>query len=130
MDPALRQYSHLTWLRRPLDLRSAAPKAGLVTSLGFGHVSALIAVVHPGAFLAALAETCSNAAAQWQEAAHAREAAGLARYDAAMHGGSALFERPVDRNLGGNGDAVKDREVAVLLDENARLVDGVLTPGA
>lgn len=47
-----------------------------------------------------------------------------------MHGGSALFERPVDRNLGGNGDAVKDREVAVLLDESARLVDGVLTPGA
>lgn len=130
VDPALRQYSHLTWLRRPLDLRSAAPKAGLVTSLGFGHVSALIAVVHPGAFLAALAETCSNAAAQWQEAAHAREAAGLARYDAAMHGGAALFERPVDRNLGGNGDAVKDREVAVLLDENARLVDGVLTPGS
>jgi len=32
----------------------------------------------------------------------------------------------VDRNLGGTGDAAKEREAAALLDSGARLVDGVL----
>ena len=45
------------------------------------------------------------------------------------HGGDALYERPADRNLGGTGDAVKPREAAILLDHDARLVDGVLRTG-
>ncbi|WP_438359577.1 beta-ketoacyl synthase N-terminal-like domain-containing protein, partial [Corynebacterium stationis] len=129
VDPVLRHHSHLTWLREQLDLRATPPKAGLVTSLGFGHVSALVAVVHPGAFLAALrAERGEQAAAQWQEAAAAREAAGLQRLTAAISGGAALYERPVDRNLGGTGDAVKEREAAVLLDDDARLRGNLLEP--
>ena len=132
VDPALRKDAHMTWLRRTLDLRQqaqGAPKAGLVTSLGFGHVSALVAIVHPGAFLQALRQERGDAAATaWSEAAAAREDAGRARFDDAMRGGAALYERPVDRNLGGTGDAVKEREVSVLLDESSRLVNGVLTP--
>ena len=43
------------WLRDTLRLGEKFPlKAGLVTSLGFGHVSGLVALVHPQAFLAAL----------------------------------------------------------------------------
>ncbi|WP_276623002.1 type I polyketide synthase [Corynebacterium flavescens] len=131
VDPVLRKHSHLTWLRRPLNLRSAAPKAGLVTSLGFGHVSALVAIVHPGAFLQAVRAAHGEEAAQaWEASAQQREDAGLRRLDDAMHGGAALYQRPVDRNLGGTGDAVKEREAAILLDGTARLKDGVLTPGA
>ncbi|MDO5507199.1 MAG: acyltransferase domain-containing protein, partial [Corynebacterium casei] len=131
VDPVLRRHSHLTWLREQLDLRATPPKAGLVTSLGFGHVSALVAVVHPGAFLQALrAERGEQAAKQWQEASSAREAAGLQRLTSAISGGAALYERPVDRNLGGSGDAVKEREAATLLDHDARLRGNLLEPGA
>lgn len=131
VDPVLRRHSHLTWLREQLDLRATPPKAGLVTSLGFGHVSALVAVVHPGAFLAALrAERGEEAAAKWQAASSAREDAGLQRLTSAISGGAALYERPVDRNLGGTGDAVKEREAAVLLDDNARLRGNVLEPSS
>src|SRR5699024_1864129 len=72
LAPAVRQHTHLTWLREQLGVRATPPKAGLVTSLGFGHVSALVAVVHPGAFVEALrAERGAEAAAQWQQSANA-----------------------------------------------------------
>lgn len=132
VDPALRRHSSLVWPRRPLDLSESerVPKAGLLTSLGFGHVSALLAVVHPDVFVAAVTgEHGPSAAARWREDASRREEAGLARLDRAMFGDEQLYERPVDRNLGGAGEATKDREAAVLLDDTARLADGVLRPG-
>ena len=132
VDPQLRRHEHLVWLRRPLDLRRTPPKAGLVTSLGFGHVSALIALVHPEAFVAAVASERGDDAAQaWHKAAEARERAGLRRLEEAMRGGAALYERPIERNLGGgDADAVTEREAAVLLSESARLRSGILEPDA
>ena len=130
VDPALRRHSHLLWLRQPLDLRRTPPKAGLVTSLGFGHVSALIALVHPGAFFAALArEQGGGVAEAWRAAATDRERRGLRRLEDAMRGGAALYERPVNRNLGsGPATEVTEREAAALLSESARLRGGTLDP--
>ena len=55
VDDELAGAAHLVWLRDTLRLGEKFPlKAGLVTSLGFGHVSGLVALVHPQAFLAAL----------------------------------------------------------------------------
>ncbi|AMA00941.1 type I polyketide synthase [Corynebacterium glutamicum] len=126
VDPVLSKHSHLVWLRKPLDLRAKAPKAGLVTSLGFGHVSAMVAVVHPDAFYEAVrVARGAEAADAWRASAIAREEAGLRTIVAGMHGG-VLYERPVERNLGVHGDAAKEVEAAVLLDSRARLVDGVL----
>ncbi|BAF55414.1 type I polyketide synthase [Corynebacterium glutamicum] len=126
VDPVLSKHSHLVWLRKPLDLRAKAPKAGLVTSLGFGHVSALVAIVHPDAFYEAVrVARGAEAADAWRASAIAREEAGLRTIVAGMHGGL-LYERPVERNLGVHGDAAKEVEAAVLLDSRARLVDGVL----
>lgn len=126
VDPVLSKHSHLVWLRKPLDLRAKAPKAGLVTSLGFGHVSALVAIVHPDAFYEAVrVARGAEAADVWRASAIAREEAGLRTIVAGMHGG-VLYERPVERNLGVHGDAAKEVEAAVLLDSRARLVDGVL----
>ncbi|AIK88695.1 type I polyketide synthase [Corynebacterium glutamicum] len=126
VDPVLSKHSHLVWLRKPLDLREKAPKAGLVTSLGFGHVSAMVAVVHPDAFYEAVrVARGAEAADAWRASAIAREEAGLRTIVAGMHGG-VLYERPVERNLGVHGDAAKEVEAAVLLDSRARLVDGVL----
>lgn len=125
VDPVLAQHEHLVWLREPLDLSARPAKAGFVTSLGFGHVSALVAIVHPAAFTAALAQQQGAAtAATWQQAAAARAAAGLSRIQAAIYGGPALYERPVERNLGVTGVAAKQLEAQVLLDPQARLVDG------
>lgn len=130
VDPVLRRHPHLVWLRQPLDLRRTPPKAGLVTSLGFGHVSALIALVHPGAFHAALVRERGEAEAEaWRSAAAERERCGLRRLEKAMRGGPALYERPVNRNLGaGTAAEVAEREAAVLLSESARLRGGTLDP--
>lgn len=126
VDPVLSKHSHLVWLRKPLDLRAKAPKAGLVTSLGFGHVSAMVTVVHPDAFYEAVrVARGAEAADAWRASAIAREEAGLRTIVAGMHGG-VLYERPVERNLGVHGDAAKEVEAAVLLDSRARLVGGVL----
>ncbi|WP_246817096.1 type I polyketide synthase [Corynebacterium sp. HMSC078H07] len=132
VDPELRRHEHLVWLRQPLDLRRTPPKAGLVTSLGFGHVSALIAVVHPEAFMTALvAEYGEDYAQAWRDKAEARERSGLRRLEEAMRGGPALYQRPVERNLsGGDAAEVKEREAAVLLSEGARMRNGVLEPDA
>ena len=130
VDPALRRHAHLVWLRQALDLRRTPPKAGLVTSLGFGHVSALIALVHPGAFYAALAREQGEGVAEgWRAAAADRERRGVRRLEKAMRGGAALYERPVNRNLGaGTAAEVAQREAAVLLSESARLRGGTLDP--
>ena len=130
VDPVLRRHPHLVWLRQPLDLRRTPPKAGLVTSLGFGHVSALIALVHPGAFYAALVREWGEVEAEaWRSAAAEREWCGLRRLEKAMRGGPALYERPVNRNLGtGTAAEVAEREAAVLLSESARLRGGTLDP--
>ena len=130
VDPVLRRHEHLVWLRQPLDLRPTPPKAGLVTSLGFGHVSALIALVHPSAFFAALArEQGEGVAEAWRAAASDREQRGLRRLEEGMRGGPALYERPVKRNLGaGTADEVAEREAATLLSESARLRNGMLEP--
>lgn len=130
VDPVLRRHAHLVWLRQPLDLRRTPPKAGLVTSLGFGHVSALIALVHPGAFYAALVRERGEIEAEaWRSAAAEREWCGLRRLEKAMRGGPALYERPVNRNLGaGTAAEVAQREAAVLLSESARLRGGTLDP--
>ena len=55
VDDELAGSAHFVWVRETLRLGEKFPlKAGLVTSLGFGHVSGLVALVHPQAFLAAL----------------------------------------------------------------------------
>lgn len=128
VDPVLASNEHLVWLRKPLDISSRAPKAGFVTSLGFGHVSALVAVVHAGAFEEALRnERGEDAVEQWQERSAQRQRAGARRILDGMHHAADLYERPKDRNLGDVGPkAQKEREAAILLDDSARLIQGVL----
>ncbi len=53
-DPLERDNAHLTLGDRPIRLAEPL-KAVLVTSLGFGHVSAVLALAHPDTFIAALA---------------------------------------------------------------------------
>jgi len=127
------EYPHLVWAREPLRFGDRfALKAGLVTSLGFGHVSGLLAIVHPQAFLAALDPERRE---DYQRRAQQRQLDGRQRFTEAMCGGAPLYERPADRRLGGEGTPAKQSrqlEADVLLSEQARLgADGLyLAQGA
>ena len=118
VDPELQSSPGLVWLREPLELPTTV-KAGLLTSLGFGHVSALVALVHPAAFEQALRQELGDAAAEaWLETATARLRAGVRRREAGMLGHEPLFTPIEDRRFIGEP---KEIEAAMLLDPEARL---------
>ncbi|MCV7401403.1 type I polyketide synthase [Mycobacterium fragae] len=121
VDEELASSAHFVWVRETLRLRGKFPlKAGLVTSLGFGHVSGLIALVHPQAFLAALN---AEQRADYRRRADARLLAGQRRLASAIAGGRPMYERPADRRFD-HEVSEKRQEAAMLLDTEARLGDG------
>jgi len=123
VDDELAVSAHFVWARETLRLGDKVPlKAGLVTSLGFGHVSGLVAVVHPQAFLAALSPEQRE---DYVRRADARVLAGERRLASAMAGGRPLYERPADRRFDHDAPE-KPQEAAMLLDPSSRLgADGV-----
>ncbi len=129
VDDVLTEHEHLVWLREPLP---AGPlKAGLVTSLGFGHVAGLIALVHPQAFLDALDPADR---ASYLERSRSRAIEGRLRLARTMCGGAPAYEKSAGRRLGTSTSGARDLEASMLLDREARLgEDGVyltsLAPG-
>jgi fatty acid synthase len=121
VDDELAGSAHFVWVRDTLRLGGKFPlKAGMLTSLGFGHVSGLVALVHPQAFIAALDP---QQRADYQRCADARLLAGQRRLASAIAGGPPMYERPADRRF--DHDAPEKRqESAMLLDPAARLGDG------
>ncbi|MFF2027746.1 hypothetical protein ACFVW2_39035, partial [Streptomyces sp. NPDC058171] len=105
-------------------------KAGLLTSLGFGHVSGMVAVVHSQAFVEAVPADRREA---YLEQARKRTVEGQRRLAKAMVGGGSLYERPADRRFGGDSvpaAASRQLEADVLLTEAARLgADDVYSSG-
>ena len=121
VDDEMAGSAHFVWPRETLRLGEKFPlKAGLVTSLGFGHVSGLVALVHPQALLATLSEEERKA---YKERADARVMAGQRRLVSAIAGGRPLYERPADRRFDNNGSE-KRQEAEMLLDPTSRLGDG------
>ena len=118
VDDELAASSHFVWVRQTLRLGDRVPlKAGLVTSLGFGHVSGLVALVHPQAFLATLDDDQRR---DYQRRAQARVLAGQRRLASAIAGGRPLYERPGDRRFDHDAPE-KPQEAAMLLDPASRL---------
>ncbi|MDQ1306385.1 MAG: fatty acid synthase, bacteria type, partial [Actinomycetota bacterium] len=128
VDDELAGSAHFVWPRQTLHVGGKLPlKAGLLTSLGFGHVSGLVALVHPQAFLAALSAEERSA---YSERAQARVLAGQRRLASAMAGGRPLYERPADRRFDHDAPE-KGQEAAMLLDPTARLdTDGAYRGGS
>lgn len=135
VDPKLQRDDHMVWVRKPLRIgggedefgRETAGrpvKAGLATSLGFGHVSGFVALVHPGAFEAAVAKADGEAALEaWRERANARLAAGQRHLEEGMMGRAALYE-PIDNRRfceDHRGYDHHEVEKAMLLNPDARL---------
>ena len=134
VDPKLARDDHMVWLREPMRIGdgagSCAVKAALATSLGFGHVSGFVALVHPGAFEAAVAASAGvNVLKNWRTKANARLAAGQRRFEEGMMGRSVLFEPVENRHLLKDGTRLPDdtrydgheAEKAMLLNPDARL---------
>lgn len=134
VDPKLARDDHMVWLREPMRIGdgagSCAVKAALATSLGFGHVSGFVALVHPGAFEAAVAASAGvNVLKNWRTKANARLAAGQRRFEEGMMGRSVLFEPVENRHLLKDGTRLPDgtrydgheAEKAMLLNPEARL---------
>ncbi|OBB55988.1 3-oxoacyl-ACP synthase [Mycobacterium sp. 852013-51886_SCH5428379] len=123
VDDEMATSGHFVWPRETLRLGEKFPlKAGLVTSLGFGHVSGLIALVHPQAFLASLD---AEQRADYLRRAEQRTLAGQRRLASAIAGGRPMYERPAGRRFD-DDSSEKRQEAAMLLDATARLgEDGV-----
>ncbi|MGY4711710.1 fatty acid synthase subunit beta domain-containing protein [Mycolicibacterium sp. CBM1] len=120
VDDELATSGHFVWARETLRLGDKFPlKAGLVTSLGFGHVSGLIALVHPQAFLSSLSE---QERADYTERAQQRVLAGQRRLLSAIAGGRPMYEKPADRRFD-HDLPEKRQEAAMLLDPASRLGD-------
>ena len=122
VDPKLARDDHMVWLRKPLHVGTV--KAGLATSLGFGHVSGFVAIVNPGAFEAAVARSEGVAALdEWRSRANARLAAGRRRLEEGMMGRAALYEPIDNRRFHEDGRGYDHHEVekAMLLNPDARL---------
>ena len=120
VDDELAVSGHFVWPRETLHVGDKVPlKAGLLTSLGFGHVSGLIALVHPQAFLAALNP---GERASYVERAQSRVLGGQRRLAEAMAGGRPLYERPVGRRFDADMPE-KRQEASMLLDPASRLGD-------
>ncbi|WP_051499986.1 type I polyketide synthase [Nocardia sp. BMG51109] len=129
VDDALAAHGRLVWVREPLEFGESLPlRAGLLTSLGFGHISCLIALVHPEAFLRAVP---GERIEEYLSRSQARLLAGRRRLADAMCGGAPLYRRPTGR-LGPEGTSAADirsGEAATLLSRDARLTaDGVYRP--
>jgi fatty acid synthase, bacteria type len=121
VDDEMASAAHLVWLRDTLRLGEKFPlKAGLITSLGFGHVSGLVALVHPQAFLAALSPEQRQ---DYKARAEARVLAGQHRLVSAIAGGPALYEKPADRRFSHEAPE-KRQEAEMLLDPSSRLGNG------
>ncbi len=120
VDDELAGSAHFVWVRDTLRLGGKFPlKAGMLTSLGFGHVSGLVALVHPQAFIAALDP---GQRADYQRRADARLLAGQRRLASAIAGGPPMYERPADRRFDHRAPE-KRQEAAMLLNPAARLGD-------
>lgn len=135
VDPKLQRDDHMVWVRKPLrigggedefgrETAGSPVKAGLATSLGFGHVSGFVALVHPGAFEAAVAKADGEAALEaWRERANARLAAGQRHLEEGMMGRAALYEPIDNRRFHEDHRGYDHHEVekAMLLNPDARL---------
>ncbi|OKL49280.1 type I polyketide synthase [Boudabousia marimammalium] len=106
------------WLREPLELGAGKIKAAVLSSLGFGHVSAVIVLAHPDCFVAAL-EAAGGSATEWRDRANQRLQAGVQRLEGGMVGAAKLFEPTSQRRLPTEG--AHESEIAMLLDDEVRL---------
>ena len=125
VDPMMRSYSHMCFINADLRFADELPiRAGLVTSLGFGHVSAGLMVVHPDAFLAAIPKAERD---EYKRRSLKRKRRGEHRWEEIRMGKADAFQRVQHRRFHAK-DGSKEQaqeESRMLLNPNARLQNGI-----
>jgi fatty acid synthase, bacteria type len=104
-----------------LDAGPDALEAGLLTSLGFGHVSGIVLLLHPRHFIAQVPEAERAAYLAQVREREAFEQRGLIE---AMIGRSPLYERRAERRFeGADGSEQQHAEEIALLTQLAGRMD-------
>jgi fatty acid synthase len=118
----------IVWLREPLDLGAVQTiKAGMVTSLGFGHVAGLIAVVNPGAFFSAVAKVGgADELDRYLKRANERRQLGNSQFTRCLMGKKSLFEPVSNRRFSDQSTSYDPHEVEanLLLNPDGKLGEG------
>jgi fatty acid synthase len=121
-DETLAEMDFVTLTDRPITYGERVPKGAMLTSLGFGHVGAVILALHPHAFLNGLGDSLST----YLERARVRKSKALVRRSEVFAGLRPLFTRRTERHFvaSDGSHAQRDEELAMLLDADSRLVGG------
>jgi fatty acid synthase len=115
VDPAMAAFEHMAFTDAAIDAGADVLEAGLLTSLGFGHVSGIILLLHPRHFLAQVPHAERAAYLSSVAAREARERQGLVE---AMIGRAPLYERRAARRFeGADGSEQQHAEEIALLTE-------------
>lgn len=129
-DPAMRKHETVAFSDRPLATAPGAFEAGFVTSLGFGHVGAIVLLVHPDRVLAALDD---EAFAAYAERRSQREAETLRKHLAILEGGRPAVRIRTEKSFVASPERYPgmDAEHAALLDAASRRLgtDGPIVAG-
>ncbi len=120
VDDAMRPWSHVAFSDAPLRPGPGRLRAGLVTSLGFGHVGAIALILHPAAFVALLSPQERE---RYDQRATSRLADARERWARVWMGERDAFARRAERrfNHPDHTPEQEAEEAALLLNPNARL---------
>ena len=121
VDPKMAQFDHIAFTDHTMRLGSGAVKAGLVTSLGFGHVGAVALMLHPSAFEAMLGGKRGKA---WRKRVKSRQRWAQRQRAQVLMGRRALFERRDEKRF------VGEAELHMLLDPTVRLASTKVEPSS
>ena len=127
VDPAMEAFGHMAFTDETLETGVGSLKAGLVTSLGFGHVSGMALMIHPGLFLQSLGDELGP----YLERVKEREQREVDALAAAWMGRTPLYSKRGNRRFeGADGSAQQvEEEVNLLTDPEARLQGDVYRGG-
>jgi fatty acid synthase len=123
VDADMQRFPRLVWSDRAFAVPRAAIKAGVVTTLGFGHVSALVVLGHPFLFWRMLSDAQRKT---YEAQLTTRTQRGTQRLQAVLSGREPLFVAREQRPF-----SSPEQEARFLTDAAARLpVEGKTAPNA
>jgi fatty acid synthase len=125
VDPVMRGFGHMCFLNEDLTFSEEFPiRAGMVTSLGFGHVSAGLLILHPQAFLLAIPEDQRE---EFIQRAGQRQRQGDHRWEEIRMGKSEAFSRAQHRRFRAKDGSKEqaEEESSMLLNPESRLAKGI-----
>ena len=120
VDEAMRGFEHIGFTDSALHIGKGEIRAGLVTSLGFGHVSGLALLIHPGVFPRGASRATARGLYRPGSGANA---VGNHNIDGRLDGSCSIFEKRNERRFdSADGTPEQAQEESLLLtDPEVRL---------